>query len=172
MRTNNIDLTNTENFDNNVSGFTGGVPPYKTNKRYSNFDWGSLAQESAQITQQLISSNTKTKTALDAQVKSICGNKPLTNITGKKAKWQQCHDKVIADNEKKNAPQYQPTPAPVYNIPKPPPVNNTILGMPKGLAIGLGIILFSGLVIGGIVVVKKIKANKASNINSKNLKTA
>jgi len=73
------------------------------------------------------------------ELKAVCGRKPL--LKKNKAKYQECVTKYIAS---KQAPVY--TPPPVDRSVTPPPVaDDKILGMPKPLAIGLGIVLLAGL---------------------------
>lgn len=85
------------------------------------------------------------------ELKAVCGRKPL--LRKNKAKYQECVNKYLASKQPV-APAYNPSSDRSVNL--PPVADDKILGMPKPLAIGLGVVLAIGVT---FIAVKVYKAN-------------
>ena len=97
------------------------------------------------------------------ELKTVCGRKPI--FKKKKARWQECADKYIASKNVQNkAPETSsPSAQEVQDkinalklAQKEREKANKFLGMPKGLGIAVAVLGGLALVVGGIVVVRKM----------------
>jgi len=180
-----LDLSNVDGLDESIQnqysgccGVDGDNEAYSNNNGASagasagggsNVDYVKLATQAVQIGTQVagaVKENKQTQVGggvSKGELKSVCGRKPI--FKKKKAQWQQCADKYIAS---KNA---QPS-SPSSSSPSAQEVQdkidalklaqkekdkaNKFLGMPKGLGIAVAVLGGLALVVGGIIVVRKM----------------
>lgn len=94
-------------------------------------------------------------------LKNACGRKPL--FKKKKAKWQECVNEYMKSKQVAQTPVAPVAPPVDYsqrNMRSGDDSDGKILGMPKGLAIGLGVVLALGLTFVAVKVVRAKMSKK------------
>jgi len=147
----------------------GGTTPAPASGGSSNVDYGQLATQTIGLATQVagaVKANKESQAGASItkkELKSVCGRKPI--FKKKKAKWQECADKYIASKNAQNkAPESSsPSAQEVQDkidalklAQKEKDKANKFLGMPKGLGIAVAVLGGLALVVGGIIVVRKM----------------
>ena len=177
-----LDLSNVDGLDESIQNqYSGCCGADGDNETYSGNDatttgGGSSNVDYAKLATDVIGLGTQVAGAVKAnqqsqvgagitkkELKSVCGRKPI--FKKKKARWQECADKYIASKNVQNKAPETPSPSAqeVQNeinalklAQKEREKANKFLGMPKGLGIAVAVLGGLALVIGGIVVVRKM----------------
>jgi len=167
-----LDLSNVDGLDESIQNQYSGCCGADGNETYSadaNVDYAKLATDVIGLGTQVAGAVKADKQSqvgagiTKKELKSVCGRKPL--FKKKKAQWQQCADKYIASKNAQNkAPESSsPSAQEVQDkinalklAQKEKDKANKFLGMPKGLGIAVAVLGGLALVVGGIIVVRKM----------------
>ena len=168
-----MDLLNADGLDESITNqysgccgaaFDGSNADGDTTK--SNVDYGQLATQALTIGTQVagaVKAGKESESQSGAgitkkELKSVCGRRPI--LKKKRAEWQKCADSYISSKQSATSKEKSPSSTDVQNqintLKAEQKDKSKFLGMPKSVGITVAVLGGIALLVGGVVLIKRI----------------